>query len=261
MGPDHGYLSDFHLHFVGEKQDLRIKSPTGNALERKNLLRGLACECFEAALCIVIRKPQEPAQIQVVEASQNLALERLALHLKGRIEPARSDGHVSALFHLGEELHCLGDWGREIGISEQKHLAARLQHAVAHRIALAAVARIPDKTHFRICNGVMCDQFRSAVSRAIVNHYHFSVPLLPADVRDHLVERGANALALVVGRDNNAVFWLCLIQAGTIPRELLYCQTHAACSRFLSMAKNADTSSGSHRPWRASSSMVCSASS
>src|SRR5260370_11661917 len=105
MGADHGYLSDFHLQFVGQKQDLRIKSPTGNALERKNLLRGFTCECFEAALRIVIRKPQERAQVQVVEASQNLALERLALHLKGRIEPPRSDGHVCALFHLCEDLH------------------------------------------------------------------------------------------------------------------------------------------------------------
>src|SRR5580765_382426 len=93
------------------------------------------------------------------------------------------------------------------------------------------------------------------VAGAVIHHHHFRVPLLRSQVFQDSLQRPADARPLVVSRYNNAVLRLCRLQTG-IGQGELYRQAHAACSFFLSMAKNSGTRLGSQNPFTASSVMV-----
>ena len=62
--------------------------------------------------------------------------------LAAALQPARADGDVGAVGDGGKQALGLLDGRREVGVGEHDHLAERLQHAVAHAVALAAVAGI-----------------------------------------------------------------------------------------------------------------------
>src|SRR5882672_11127887 len=109
--------------------------------------------------------------------------------------------------------------------------------------------------------GEPADDLRCVVARAIVHHHNFGAPLLLLQVFQDALQCVADARALVIRGDNDAVLRLCRLQVGIIPRKFVEGYAHAACAFFFSMAKNSGTSFGSQKPLRASSIMVCSASS
>src|SRR5437868_15234082 len=86
------------------------------------------------------------------------------------------------------------------------------------------------------------------VARAVVHHHYLGAPFLLAQMSQHLLQRSANARALVISRYNNAVLRLGRLQT-RIRQGKLYRQAHAACSFFLSIKKNSSTKFGSYNRW------------
>src|SRR6266481_10003604 len=74
MPPDHGDLCHLQPLAVCEIEYLGIEAPAADALQRKDFFRGLAGKGLEAALRVAVRKAQQPADKQVVNAAQNPAL-------------------------------------------------------------------------------------------------------------------------------------------------------------------------------------------
>src|SRR4029077_15985377 len=80
--PLHGHFLDFHSKLAGEKENFGVKSPAFDALQRENGVGSAAREGFESALRVVVGKAENKAQGKVEDASQELAMQGLALGLQ-----------------------------------------------------------------------------------------------------------------------------------------------------------------------------------
>src|SRR5437016_6092542 len=75
------------------------------------------------------------------------AKKRLANSLRVPIFPPRANGDIGARGNGGKKLLRLSNGSREIGISEQKQITARLNHSVTDRVTFAAISRILQQAH------------------------------------------------------------------------------------------------------------------
>src|SRR5579863_846321 len=206
VAPQHGDFLHLKSKFAGEEKNLGIESPALDFLQREDGLDGGLAEGFESALRIGELEAERDAQQEIEDAAEDLAMQGLALRLGFGAQPARTDGDVSAGFDGCEEFYGFLNRRGEIGVAEENDAALSVEHAVADAVALAAVAGIFDEMNDRIMGGEAADDFRGIVGRAIIYHDDFSIPLLSVNVGEDLLERGAEARALVIGRDDDAVF-------------------------------------------------------
>src|SRR5437879_10885643 len=110
------------------------------------------------------------------------------MRLQFWLKPARSDGDIGAGPNRGEKLGCLFDRRGQVGIAEEKNLAARVQHAVAHAVSLAAIARIFEQPERRMRLGIPADEVRSLVARSVIDDNDLCIPALSRDVVQHSVK-------------------------------------------------------------------------
>jgi len=80
-----------------------------------------------------------------------------------------------------------------------------MKHPVADAVSLAVVAGVLDETQRRIFGGEGLDDFCDVVAGAVIDDDNLSVPPLRMNEREDLLERGADASTLVVGRDDDAI--------------------------------------------------------
>ncbi len=97
------------------------------------------------------------------------------------------------------------DRRREVGVAEEHDTALGVKHAVANTVSLAAIAGIFDEAQHGILRGHGAYDFRGVVARPVVDDDDFRIPAFLMDVGQHFLQRRAQAGALVVGRDDDAV--------------------------------------------------------
>src|SRR5437667_965646 len=100
------------------------------------------------------------------------------MRLQFWLKPARSDGDICAGPNRREELGCFFDRRGQVGIAEQENLAARVQHAVAHAVSLAAIAGIFEQPERRMRLGVTADEVGSLVARSVIDDNDLRIPAL-----------------------------------------------------------------------------------
>ena len=133
-------------------------------------------------------------------------MQRLTLGLQFGAQPARTNRHIGSGFESGEQLGSFFDRRRKIGVTEQQYLALGIQHAIADTIALASIPGILNQSHDRVFGREGSNDLCRLISRTIVYDYDFCVPGLSKNVAQDFLEAGAEARALIVGRDHDAVF-------------------------------------------------------
>ncbi len=119
-------------------QQFRIKAETLDALLLENNAATLAAECFEAALRIHERQPQNDAHDAIENNSSKFAERRFVHFDQFSIHRARSDGHV-ILIQRGEKFVRFLDRSGKIGVGEQHVFASGFGHAVTTAVTFAAV--------------------------------------------------------------------------------------------------------------------------
>ena len=82
IAPRHRHFSHFQFQVVGKVNDLRVKAPAVDLLERKDHPGRALRECLKTALRIVIRKSQHGPRKQVEGALHDLTLQGLPLKLQ-----------------------------------------------------------------------------------------------------------------------------------------------------------------------------------
>src|SRR5260370_9819613 len=140
---------DFKSKPVGEEEKLGIEAPALDPLPGKDGIGGAAGEGLDSALRIFLLEIENNSERQVEDASEKLAMKRVLLNLQCSIHPAGANGHFRSVFQGGEEFPCLIDWRGKIGIAEQQDIALSVQHAVAHAVSFAALARVFYQLHGR----------------------------------------------------------------------------------------------------------------
>src|SRR5437868_107588 len=108
VSPGYGHFHDFELVAKSDVDDLRVEAPAIDALARENLGGGAAGKRLESALGVAERKTHQHPDEQVKGTREDAAAERLTHELQRRVEPARADGHVRALFERAEQLGGFG---------------------------------------------------------------------------------------------------------------------------------------------------------
>lgn len=201
--PDDRNFFDGETEAAGEEENFRIEAPALDALKREDALSSRAAEGFESTLRVGEIEAEKKAQGEIEDAPEELAVEGLALGLQVGAKPAGADGDVGAGGDGGEKFLRLGDRGGEIGVGEEADVAASVEHSVADAEAFAAVAGILDEKDLRVGLAVLADDFGGIVAGAVVDNEDFNVPVLQAGEVEKFVERGAEAGALVVGRDDD----------------------------------------------------------
>ena len=76
------------------------------------------CEGFEATLRVFEFQAERQAQDQVEDSSEELTMQRLALGLGFRTQPARADGDVGTLFQRLKKFGSFLDRRGQISIAE-----------------------------------------------------------------------------------------------------------------------------------------------
>src|ERR1700724_758647 len=82
MSPDDRHFSHFETHSAGEEQDLCIKAPSFNPLQREKRLRSAPPERLEAALRVLEVQGQQESQQQVKPSTHHLPCQGLPLRLQ-----------------------------------------------------------------------------------------------------------------------------------------------------------------------------------
>src|SRR5947209_20202331 len=102
MRPNHGHLRDPVATLARNEKNLRVETPALDLLARKHSMRSLFGERLQPALRVAIRQPQQHPVHNVVQASCNLAKDRLPLRHRLRTRPARTDRYIRAGVDLRE---------------------------------------------------------------------------------------------------------------------------------------------------------------
>ncbi len=76
----------------------------------------------------------------------------------------------------------------QIGIGKHHHFAQSLQNAVAHAVALTAVAGILNQPHLGRIGGKSAHHCGGDIARAVVHHHHLGGPAVAANARNHRAE-------------------------------------------------------------------------
>src|SRR5947199_7516683 len=92
-----------------------------------------------------------------------------------------------------------------IGIGEQQHFSTRMQHAVAHAVSFATIARIFQQPEAGIHCRIFASDFSGIIARAIVYNYNFRIPATLCGVGQNSIQRRPDARALVICGDDDAV--------------------------------------------------------
>src|SRR5690348_5952419 len=289
--PFHGNLAHRESELAGQEQQFGIESPALDFLPGKQSLCRPRGECLKAALRVLEAQPQQQPQMQIEYSSEKLAVEGLAFGLQFAAQPARTDSHLGAIREGGEKLVGFLNGRGQVGVAEQQQVATGVQHAVADTIAFASISRVLEQANRAVPLRVTAYDGGCVVARAIIYNDHFRVPALLPDVVQHFIQRGGDALALIVGGNDDAVLRLVAQRGrhagrqnsshpdfdGTAPVAIAKARLrhacidvgkagsaagiYATCACAVSMARNSSTRSPSHSPAFASSRMVLAASS
>src|SRR5579883_157125 len=206
MSPGNGYLANGIAALNGNKKYLRIKPPAFNPLQLKNSLRNLPRECLKAALRIGKRQRHDHARDEIKTAPEEAPIERLPQCLPLHLKPARANGNVHPLANCCEQQFCFLHGRRQIGVGEHDDISRGLQHAVAHCVSLAAIARIMNKPDNRIFGNKAFDDSSGVITRAIIDNQHFGIPAASVNTREHLFQGPAYTGLFVIGRYDDTVF-------------------------------------------------------
>ena len=96
--------------------------------------------------------------------------------------------------------------GEERSASLKEHdTAAGVEHAIAHAVSLATIAWIFYQAEYRIFSGVRSNDVGGIVAGSVIDHDDFRIPSSGANIGKHFIESCAQARALVVGWDHDAV--------------------------------------------------------
>ena len=205
VSPGDGDFLHVEFQLMGEEEDLGIKTPALDFLQREDRLNCRLLERLESALGVFEVQAQGEAQDEVEDPAEELAVQRLALRLGFDAEPARSNGDISAFFHRLEELGSFFDGRGEVGVTKEHDSTAGVEHAIAHAVSLATIAGIFYQAECGIFRGVCPNDVGGIVAGTIINDDDFRIPSSGVNVGQHLLESRAQALALVVGGDHDAV--------------------------------------------------------
>jgi hypothetical protein len=135
----------------------------------------------------------------------------LASALQFGIQPARADRDIGAGLNGGEQLVRFLDRRREIGITKKCNISLGVKHSIADAETLAAITRVFYKPETGILLGVPAYDLDGVIPRSVINDQNFYFPGSLVAVGKNTVEGVTNALALIVGGDNDAVLrWLCV---------------------------------------------------
>src|SRR5438477_10303413 len=80
-----------------------------------------------------------------------------------------------------------------------------MQHAVAHAVSFATIARIFQQPEAGIHCRIFASDFSGIIARAIVYNDNFRIPATLASVSQNSIQRRSDARALVIGGDDDAV--------------------------------------------------------
>jgi hypothetical protein len=203
--PDDGNFLHFEFELSSQEENLGIKTPAFNFLEREDRLNCGSPESFEAALGVLEFQTKGEAQDQVVDSAEELAVQRLALRLGFGPQPARADGDIGTLFKRFEKLGSFFDRRRKVRIAEEDDSAAGIEHAVPHAVSLAAIAGIFQQPQRLIFRSESPNNLCGIVAGAVIHDDDFRIPAAGAHVGQHFLERRAQARALVIGGNHEAV--------------------------------------------------------
>jgi hypothetical protein len=205
VSPGDGDFLHFEFQLSREEENLGIETPAFDFLQWEDRLNCRLLECFESALCVFEMQSEGEAQDQVEDPAEELAMQRLALRLGLGAQPARADGDIGAFFQRFEELGSFFEGRGEVGVAKQDDAAARVEHAIAHAVSLATVAGIFYQPECGILRGVSLNNVGRIVAGSVIDHDDFRIPSSGVDVAQHLLECRAQARALVVGGNHDAV--------------------------------------------------------
>src|SRR6266850_560854 len=133
-------LSRSMLTFVAAEcpQRTGIKTEAFDALLLENDAALFTAECFEAALRIDKRQPQNDSNDLVENDASKFAERRFVNADQTAVHGARADGHI-VVFQSPDELPGFFDRCGKVRVREQSDFAPRFLHAMAHTIAFAPV--------------------------------------------------------------------------------------------------------------------------
>src|ERR1022692_3917278 len=117
--PDDGNFLHFEFELPSQEENLGIKTPAFNLLQREDRLNCGSPESFEAALGVLEFQTKGEAQDQVVDSAEELAVQRLPLRLGFGPQPARADGDIGTFFKRFEKLGSFFDRRRKVRVAEQ----------------------------------------------------------------------------------------------------------------------------------------------
>src|ERR1700686_3757755 len=92
VSPGHGNLPHSEFELSRQKENLGIESPALDLLQREDRPNRRLTESFEATLRVLEFQTERGAQHQVEDPAEDLAVQRLALRLCLRPQPAGSEG-------------------------------------------------------------------------------------------------------------------------------------------------------------------------
>jgi hypothetical protein len=205
VSPRDWNFRDFHSRFACKVEQFRVKPPTLDLLLWEYLSRSRARECFETALRVFDIEAENNSKRDVEGAPIKLTQQRLPLSLKLGTKPTGADGDIRAGMDRFEKLRGFFNGRRQVGVTKKKYLAGSIQHAVADAISFAAIARIVEKAEVRVRCGILADEIRSVIPRAVVDDDNFGIPSPRRDVVQNTIECRAQARGFVVSRNDDAV--------------------------------------------------------
>src|SRR5215471_14890267 len=97
MSPRHRNLANLILQLPRDKQNLRVETPALDRLQTKDHLSCFPTKSLEPALRVLERKSHDRARNPIETATKELTVQRLMNCLPCPLEPARTDGNISAI--------------------------------------------------------------------------------------------------------------------------------------------------------------------
>ena len=181
-----GHVRDRQSEARAQEQQLDVEREAIDDHLLEERLDALAVHQLEAALRVAKGKPRHRADDRVEGPPHRLAQPPLPhLHVGVRKRAGADDDVEIAIADHRGELRVLLDRRREIGVGHEHEASPRLEHAVADRVALAAVLAVSD--HAAAPAGErLCGQLRGLVLRAVVDHEDLRVDAGGVEVRRDL---------------------------------------------------------------------------
>ena len=102
VAPGDGDFLHVESQLSGEKEDLGIKTPSLDFLQREDRVNRRLLERLESALSVFEVQAKGEAQDEVEDPAEELTVQRLTLSLGFDAEPARADGDIGAFFQRFE---------------------------------------------------------------------------------------------------------------------------------------------------------------